>query len=191
MKEMVITVLALLTFVTPTRADSYIDSNGTIIFPDGSVITSVIYIASTAANGYEGFTSIDFQFAGGHGFAANEEQLGGGEFGGISFTEPVSNLSVGWADSYGLYMNFTNAGNEVESVLEPLAACCSGVVNVPGSGYFGISWDTDQAGFSVAGPGGITSLDFTVPEPGTSLLLLVGLLSTLAAIKLRVSLARM
>jgi hypothetical protein len=80
-----------------------------------------------------------------------------------------------------------NNGNEVGSVLEPLAACCSGVVNVPGSGNFGMTWDTDQASFGFAGTGGITSLDFTVPEPGTSLLLLAGLLSTLAAIKLRVS----
>jgi PEP-CTERM motif len=169
-------ILALVMVCTgvPARADTYLDPNGTIIFPDGSVITSVLYVPSSAGNSFSGFTTIHFQFAGGEGFATNQEQDGLGEFGLIYFTEPVSNLSVGWTDSSGIYINFTNGGNEVESATKPPSACCSGVINVPGSGYFGITWDTDQASFpGGVGPGGISSLDFTVPEPGT--LGLVGL----------------
>jgi len=171
----ILAILALVMVCTgvPARADTYSDPNGTITFPDGSVITSVNYVPSTFGNSFSGFTIIQYQFAGGAGYAVNQEPDGLGEFGLIYFTEPVSNLSVGWTASWGIYMNFTNGNNEVESVLmPPIGILQTGVINLPGTGHFGISWDTDQASFP-GGPGGISSLDFTVPEPGT--LGLVGL----------------
>lgn len=172
----ILAFLALVMVCTgvPARADTYSDPNGTIIFPDGSVITSVNFVPSTFDNSFSGFTIIYFQFAGGAGYAVNQEQDGQGEFGQIYFTQPVSNLSVVWMASSGIFINFTNNGIEVGSVVKPPAECCSGVINVPGSGYFGINWTTEQASFSGGvGPGGISSMDFTVPEPGT--LGLVGL----------------
>jgi hypothetical protein len=189
--KLAILALVMVCAVVPARADTYSDPNGTIIFPDGSVITSVDYVASTAENGYNGFTSINFQFAGGEGFATNLEQQAAGEFGGINFTEPVSNLSVGWTAYSGIYMNFTNNGNEVESVLmPPIGMLQTGVINVPGNGYFGMTWDTNQASFPEAGPGGISSLDFTVPEPGTLGLVGLGLAFLWRRLKTKARLCR-
>jgi hypothetical protein len=163
------------------HADSLTDPNGTIIFPDGSVITSDNYVASTAANGYSGYTDIAFQFSGGTGFASNLSSLGAGESGHIVYTESVSNVSIYWQYSYGLYMNFfSDDFGELGSFTEPVCATypvslCSGVVSFTDPGAFEMTWTTNQSGYSVSGVGGIDALSYTaIPEPSAGFLLLTG-----------------
>jgi len=98
----------------------------------------------------------------------NQMMQGEGQFGQFWFTEPVSNLSVSWTTAWGIYMNFTNGGDEVESVLMPpiqedghTFLLQSGEISLPGSGYFGGTWTTDQSfpdgSCCSGGPGGISS----------------------------------
>jgi hypothetical protein len=176
---------ALLFFATLVHADTLTTVNGTIVYPNGSVITSETIVVPTSSNGFEGFTEIEFQFQDGSGFALSDSSGGVGDFGAIAFTEPVSNLSVNWEAQYGIHMNFTDAGSELESILAgpcetyPVTTC-NGTVGFPGPGTFEMTWDTSQAGFDVAGFGGISSLTFTpVPEPSGLLLLGAGLLGLL------------
>jgi hypothetical protein len=178
---------AVLFFATLVHADTLTTVNGTIVYPNGSVITSETIVVPTSSNGFEGYTEIEFQFQDGSGFALSDPADARGEFGSIAFTAPVSNLSVNWEAQYGIYMNFTDAGSELESILAgpcetyPVTTC-SGTVGFPGPGTFGMTWDTSQASFGFAGFGGPSSLTFTpVPEPsglllpGAGLLGLVGL----------------
>jgi hypothetical protein len=172
---------AVLFFATLVHADTLTTVNGTIVYPDGSVITAETIVVPTAGNGFEGFTEIEFKFQGGSGFAESDSSDAFGDFGAISFTVPVSNLSVDWEAEFGIYMNFTDAGGELESILAgpcefyPVTAC-NGIVGFAGPGTFGITWDTDQAGFDIAGFGGISSLTFAaLPEPSGLLLLGSGL----------------
>jgi PEP-CTERM motif len=139
-------------------------------------------VVPTSSNGFEGFTEIEFQFQDGSGFALSDSSGAVGDFGAIAFTAPVSNLSVNWEAQYGIDVNFTDAGSELESFLAgpcetyPVTAC-RGTVGFPGPGTFKMTWETSQAGFDVAGFGGISSLTFTpVPEPSGLLLLGAGLL---------------
>jgi hypothetical protein len=43
-KTWVMAVLAVLMFIPAAHADTFTDSNGTIIYPDGSVITPVVFL---------------------------------------------------------------------------------------------------------------------------------------------------
>jgi hypothetical protein len=109
---------AVLFFATLVHTDTLIADtlttvNGTIVYPDGSVITSETVVVPTSSNGFQGYTDIEFQFHGGSGFALSDSSDARGEFGSIAFTAPVSNLSVNWEAQYGIYMNFTDAGSEL------------------------------------------------------------------------------
>ena len=174
---------AVLFFATVVRADTLTTVNGTTVYPDGSVITSETIVVPTFDNGFQGFTDIQFQFQGGSGFALSDFEDARGEFGLIAFTAPVSNLSVNWEAQFGMYINFTDAGNELESMLVgPCksfpAAACSGAVDFSSAGAFGMTWDTSQANLEIAGFGGPSSLTFTtVPEPSGLLLVGAGLLA--------------
>jgi hypothetical protein len=195
-KTLWLCALLLAIIVAPkAHADSLTDPNGTIIFPDGSVITSDNYVASTAENGYAGFTDISFQFSGGTGFALNLSSLGAGDSGHIVFTEPVSNASIYWQYSYGLYMNFYSFDfGELGSFTEPVCATyavslCSAVVSFADPGTFEMTWTTNQAGYSISGIGGVSSLTYTaIPEPSSGFLLLTGAgLSALVILRKRVT----
>jgi hypothetical protein len=174
--------MALLFFASVARADSQTDPNGTLFFPDGSVITSDTYVASTSSNSYDGYTAISFTFPGGTGSALNEIASGAGESGTISFSQPVYGLLVGWQGD--IYMNFNDLGSEVESV-------CDGTVVSPGACGYGypnpgitsgsvmvsgpvseITWDT-----LTGGAAGISSLSdpVEVAEPPLGSLVLLGL----------------
>jgi len=163
------------------HADSLTDPNGTIIFPDGSVITSNTFVPSTPDNGFSGYTDIAFQFAGATGFASNLIALGAGESGRIVFTESVSNVSVDLQYSYGLYANFFSFDfGELGSFTEPVCttypvSLCSAVVTFADPGTFEMTWDTNQASYSVSGIGGVNSMTYTAtPEPSTGFFLLAG-----------------
>lgn len=181
-KTLCVAAVLLAIIVAPkAHADSLTDSNGTIIYPDGSVITSKDYVASTAANGYSGYTDINFQFAGGTGFAANLSSFGAGDSGHINFSESVSNVSVYLQYSYGLYANFFSFDfGELGSFTEPVCATypvtlCSAVVSFANPGIFEMTWTTNQAGYSISGIGGVNSLTYTaIPEPSAAFLLLIG-----------------
>lgn len=168
----------LAAFAAPSAyGDSLTDPNGILIYPDGSVITSYTYVA-----GSDGYSSISFEFSGGYGSAYNLLMMGAGEFGSIVFTEPVSNVSVSWEDSYGLYMNFYSFDyGELGAFTEPVCATysltpCSGTLGFANPGLFEMTWTTNQLGYTVSGYGGISSLSYTVvPEPGTAVLLLTGI----------------
>lgn len=184
MQKVFWTAILVLAAITAPNAcgDTLTDPNGIIIYPDGSVITSNTYVAATAANGYDGYTAISFAFPGGYGSAANETQLGAGESGQIVFTEPVSNVSIYWEDSYGLYMNFYSYEyGELGSFTEPVCASssatlCNGVVSFADPGQFEMTWTTSQSGYGAYGYGGVSSLNYTViPEAPTYILLLAGL----------------
>ncbi len=97
------------------------------------------------------------------------------------FTESVSNVSIYWQYSYGLYMNFfSDDFGELGSFTEPVCATypvslCSGVVSFADPGAFEMTWTTNQSGYSVSGVGGIDSLSYTaIPEPSAGFLLLTG-----------------
>ncbi len=165
-------VIFAVTVAPNVHADSFTDPNGTIIFPDGSVITSNTFVPSTAANGFSGYTDIAFQFTGGTGFASNLIALGAGESGRLVFTESVSNLSVDLQYSYGLYANFFSFDfGELGSFTQPVCTTypvrlCSAVVTFANPGTFEMTWDTNQAGQSVSGIGGVNSHRLPSPRRG-------------------------
>src|SRR5258708_36170108 len=63
---------AVLFFATLVHADTLTTVNGTIVYPNGSVITSETIVVPTSSNGIEGFTEIEFQFQDGSGFALSD-----------------------------------------------------------------------------------------------------------------------
>jgi len=77
---------AVLFFVTLVHADTLTTVNGTIVYPNGSVITSETIVVPTSSNGFEGFTEIEFQFQDGSGFALSDSSGAVGDFGFIAFT---------------------------------------------------------------------------------------------------------
>jgi hypothetical protein len=181
MRGLLLSTIVLLLAVVSARADVFTDPNGTIIYPDGATITSDIYVASTAANGYDGYTTIDFTFAGGYGSATNLLQSGEGELGDLVFTGDDSSASIEWEDSYGLYMNFFSYDSgELGSFTEPVCATypvspCNGVVSLTDPGSFEMSWETSQFAYEVGGYGGVAGLTYTAAEPSTVVPLLAAL----------------
>jgi len=166
-------------------ADSFTDPNGLIIYPDGSVITTEYYVAPTAANGYDGVTQIGYEFTGGEGSATALQSTGAGEYGSLTFTESVTNVSIYWEEIYGLYMNFYSLDyGELGSFTEPVCATfplapCSGVVTFANPGRFEMTYETSDTAFVpyLDTAGVISALSYTItptPEPDTGILMLAG-----------------
>ncbi len=171
--------LLLFAFTTVASADSYTDANGTIIYPDGSTITSVDYIAPTASDGYYGATTVNFSFSAGDGGATTLQPEGAGVSGSLIFTEDVSNVTLVWEESYGLYMNFFSYDyGELGSFTEPVCTSptpCFGSITFADPGSFEMTFTTQGNGYATAGYGGVSAIAYTVaPEPSIEILLLLG-----------------
>ena len=170
MNAILAVAFAVLLTASVARADSYSDSNGTLYYPDGSVITSVIYVQSTFQNFDDGYTQIFFQFPNGTGQANNYSQFGIEDNGWINFTAPVENLTVTW-NGVWLYANGPNYC---------FVASCT--ISIPGPISF-VDWTTQTydsnngESYQSEGGGGIESMSYTVDtaEPALSSLLLLGL----------------
>jgi hypothetical protein len=169
--------LLCLVFSTSAKADTVTFSE--ILLPNVSTVTTAYSSFDlTFSNTYYAF---DGRFAeDGVGIA---EQVNPAT---IFFTNPVSGLSIDWLTvNTDFVATAYDASNNVLSTFSagPCGSACSGVANLAGSDISYVIWH-DSAGFAA-----IDSLTFTqeapaaTPEPGTVLLLGVGVLG-LAAVKL-------
>lgn len=165
--KMILPVLGLLLLAGVASADG-IDvntENGTVVIPDGSTITGTQPITVEGI----AFEEIFYSFNGGTGTA---ESLGPiGAVGTITFTDPVSGLTLGWTgEDFGAS---DNAGDVVQS--SPFSNSPAGSSTLNGSGITSVSWS-----FATTGPTlGVGSLSYTVdasamPEP--PYMLAIGLL---------------
>lgn len=167
MKILLAVAVAVLFFASLAQADSLSDSNGTIFYPDGSVITSEQYVPSTSANDFGGYTYITFAFPGGTGNATNFLQIDAEEYGSLSFSQPVTDLTMDYVGD--LYIAFYDNNFVFEGSL--LTNQPSGVVTFAGP-VSNLMWNT-------GGEGGISAFSYTedTPEPSSLLLLATGLVA--------------
>jgi len=184
-----VTLLFAVIVAPNAHADTFTDASGTIIYPDGSVITSYDFFEF---NQYEKYSDISFQFDAGTGFVSNETLLAIGQTGTVNFAEPVTDVSIYFQYSYGLHINFFSQDfGELGEFLEPICttpeSLCTAVVSFADPGTFGMLWTTEGINNQTGGIGGVSSMTYTTPEPSAGFLLLTGvvLLGLMMALRLK------
>ena len=185
--KLVLSVAMALVFGGAIRADT-VDG---VTIPTGVTITSETSFPDSGSAGVDTSLVIDYVFAGGSG-TSTAYANGDGNFGSITFSEPVSSLSFAWVTGSFFEATVTDQDETVGSTTgySPLSAFCIPVCPATTSPTFtgpidGVIWD---AGYS--GTGGIVLMDFTsqqlesdivgVPEPPLFAFLGLGLLGLVA-----------
>lgn len=176
-----IALLAVFLFVPASKADTIVEPNndGTLIIPDGSVITDMYLVPDQPYQTY----GVDFTFADGYGSEdGNYEE---GDAGSINFTTPVSDLVVSLVvpdtEFYIFASTSPNGASSTEYNCTPIGTTCyGGELSFPGPNISYLSWQNGGGGYS-----GISSMSYTTPEPRTIVLLVGGLLGILALGKRR------
>jgi hypothetical protein len=159
----------------PAHADTLTFQDGEIIIPDGSTVISSVTEPGITAGTATPFNLVTFSFADGTGFAGGDFNDGDG--GIITFTVPVTSLTISWVATGEAWTISTNGGAPtVECQSFPSIPCnTTETLNFTGV-VTSIGW-ANFAGFS-----GFESMSYTlegtasIPEPQTLWLLLIGLL---------------
>jgi hypothetical protein len=165
MRKALFAILALLCFAVCVRADTLTFQDGEIIIPDGSTVISSVTEDTGATATPENL--VTFSFADGTGFAGGDFNDGDG--GTITFTVPVTSLTISWIATGEEWAISTNGGGPV---IECQSMSCGTMETLTFTGVItSIGW-SNFAGFS-----GIESMSYTVatPEPGALVLLAIGL----------------
>jgi hypothetical protein len=145
MKIALAAALAVLFFASPTRADNISTPNGVLVIPDGSTVTSE-FIVPCCAFGPSNAYGVDFQFQDGTGIAYGESN--DGDVGTLTFTIPVSALSVTWIAtgpaslgiSGGTYANGGYISTDCQCTTGPVVETFSGsIVSLAWVNYYGYS----------------------------------------------------
>jgi hypothetical protein len=174
MKVKLALAFAVLLFASIARADSIPTVSGVVDIPDGSLITSVV----TNPNIEDGQSIVSFTFADGTGTETAEGVYA--EWGSITFTTPVANLSFVWnGGPYegGADYDFQVGDNVGDNSV--FTSVLTGTAAFAGPGITSLSWGAP----SNMSPTGISSMIYTldspetpsVPEPSSLLLSAVGL----------------
>jgi hypothetical protein len=162
MKILSVFVLGLAGLV-PTYADTLNFPNGPIVIPNGSTITS------ESVNPVTGGEIVTFSFGDGTGAADGDSNDGGS--GSITFTTPVTKVSLNFIDQALDAGVSASNGQGFECDIETTP--CTGDIELTfsGTGITSITWGYFKT------EGGIDSMSYVeAPEPSTLLLLTVPLL---------------
>jgi hypothetical protein len=176
MKVKLAVAIAALFFATLAHADSISTPDGTLVIPDGSVITGTFVIPAGEFGPAPAY-GVDFQFQDGSGVAYGEGN--DGDVGSLTFTVPVTFLSVTWIATgpADLSVGGTVAGG---GYISTDCSCTTGPLVETFSGSItSLSWG-NYYGYS-----GIESMSYiedppvNAPEPSSFPLSVIGLAALL------------
>jgi hypothetical protein len=180
MRKALFAILALLCFAVCVRADTLTFQDGEIIIPDGSTVLSSVTVDTGATATPENI--VTFSFADGTGFAGGDFNDGDG--GTITFTVPVTSLTISWVATGEEWAISANGGGPVIECEFVFPGGCGTTETLTFTGVItSIGWQ-NFAGFS-----GIESMSYTLatPEPAALVLLAIGLCAIFLSRQLRIS----
>jgi hypothetical protein len=169
--KLAVAVLGLCASIPSAHADTLlIQPDYELRIPDGSTITSVNIVVPPGLDAPESYALVDFTFAGGYGtdtaFADAD-----GNTGNIIFTSPAVDLTFEFVGGSAFYASVFGENGLIGNVGFSAETTASGNASftVP---VTSINW---TSGYGSGG--GINSMSYTVvPEPGTPLLVGLGLI---------------
>lgn len=170
MRKVLFAILPLLSFAVCVKADTLTFQAGELIVPNQA--TAIWVTVQPPGVTLTDFYIANFVFPDGTGLERGD--FNDGDNGFISFTVPVTNLSVTFLAMDNPYGISDSLGQDVECNLPVFPAFCPEIstIHFSGTGITSVSW------FNADGFSGIESMSYTlaVPEPRALWLLLTGLL---------------